>query len=200
MLTPESGSHWGIFGGSFDPVHYGHLNLVRQIMERKHLNGVIIVPTDKHPFKKDQTLASFDHRFKMLQIAFENDSNILITDCEVTNNLTGYAIDIIRFLKDLYKEVSFSYIVGEDILGEFSSWHKSNEIIQEVNLIVGSRKVDKENMNSEFEQFDPVLTDVVDVSSSKLKEKLKNNTDCSSIKEDIPQEVCDYIKENSLYI
>ena len=99
MTTPESGEFWGILGGTFDPVHKGHITLALDCLKEKNLDGVLCIPSFLHPFKKNVVSASFEDRLQMLRQTVSDDNRFSISTIEKDESLSGYSIDTIRAVK-----------------------------------------------------------------------------------------------------
>ncbi len=200
MPSPEPGSHWGILGGTFDPVHLGHINLASQIRGKRHLNGIIIVPSYQHPFKKTEITVAFEKRCQMLEHAFP-DISYIISTIEKDKALSGYTIDSIRALKSDYPNVEFSYIIGYDILAEFNKWHQHEQIINETNILVGKRESD-EIVEKQFQKSDKIYfvdTDIVNAASTEIRQKLKEGMNLKEMQKYLSAAVAEYIMKENLY-
>jgi nicotinate-nucleotide adenylyltransferase len=211
MCSPEKGERWGILGGSFDPVHLGHINLATEIKKAKQLDGILFVLSNQHPFKKNQTVASFVQRKKMLELAVDNIDNIdnienienyLVSSIEKDKNLSGYTLDTIKALKNMYPDVKFYFIVGADNLLQIDKWHKPDEIFKELKILSGRRpSYANETVDTKWiDKIEFINTSEVNVSSSELRKMLKNKIEKDNLNKLIDKKVLEYIIENRLYI
>jgi nicotinate-nucleotide adenylyltransferase len=198
---PEQGGRWGILGGTFDPVHYGHLTLAHEIRDRKKLTGVVLVPSIRHPFKKDQCHASYADRVEMLKLAVEDDECLVVNEIESEMNLSGYTIDTVRALKKLYPRTEFFFIMGADNLGELDQWHNPRQIFEEVKILVGSRPVFDKKKLSAFpaDRIELIPTMLVNISSTDIRRRIKEHAPAEELDKLIPPQVREYIRQRKLY-
>ncbi|MBN2480003.1 MAG: adenylyltransferase/cytidyltransferase family protein, partial [Parachlamydiales bacterium] len=127
------------FGGSFDPIHLGHLNLAIEIFEKsKRFDEILFCPTNISPFKLEKPpKASFEHRLNMLKIALKNAPFFKITSSEIKRDFPSYTIDTLNLLKD---ENDLNLILTEESLEYFHLWKEYENILKIAPLIVGTRK------------------------------------------------------------
>jgi len=201
MRTPDDGGHWGILGGTFDPVHNGHLNLATQMMTRSKLNGVLLVPSYRHPFK-EVCRASFEQRLAMLRLAAAGDDRLLVSDIERKRNLSGYTIDSVKAIRQRYPKATMSFLIGEDNLEELDRWRRPNEIFAEVRVLVGQRPPHQSGERiSRFpaDRLEMVAIDMQDVSSTHIRGLLSRGVGRTGLNGLAPSAVVEYIIEHGLY-
>lgn len=200
-LRPES--RVGILGGTFDPVHNGHLNLAEQLIAAKKLDCVLLTLSARHPLKTDSTIAPWHDRLTMLSLAIENCPNLAISTIEQDQKLSGYTIDTVRALKKRYPEVEFFFIVGADNLRNLNNWRDPIGILSEVKVLCGSRPgfdLDLPDALSNLtDRIELVETSLVDIASTELRDALKIEIDSELVRAMIPGPVLNYIKEKKLY-
>ena len=196
-ITPEPGEHWGIFGGSFDPVHNGHLHLARELARYLKLKGVLWVLTDNHPIKKEQKNVGYYDRKQMLEIALTDYPQFVISEIEREEHLSGYTVDTIAALKRKYTGVQFSFLVGADILHELDHWKDPERIMTEVSLVAGCRPGSSFEVDKKY-SITFVETDELDISSSEIRDAIKNEA-FESVVEKLHPGVAEYIKQRNLY-
>ena len=188
----------GFFGGSFDPIHLGHLNLAIQILEKLKLDKIIFCPANVSPFKtKKPPMASSKDRFEMARIAIKDFKDFEITNFEIKNENVSYTINT---LKELKNSDNLRLIITEDTLLNFDKWKDYKNILQIAPLIVGVRNKFLENFKSENFTLDNknfVKTNVFEISSTEIRKRLKNQKNCSHL---IPKETLDYIYNRKLYL
>ena len=175
MRTPEQGESWGILGGTFDPVHLGHINLARQIYKIKKLHGVLLIPTWNHPVKAGDVFASFDDRLAMLRLAVDSDAGLYVSTMERDRELSGYTIDTIRTLKALYPGGEFYFIIGSDNISQLENWYHPEEIVREVKIIAGTRPgADVSVIKSRYDEFvEYVEIEPREASSSEIRRQVR---------------------------
>lgn len=201
MPIPQKGSRWGILGGRFDPVHFGHLTLATEARRIQKLDGVLLVPSQSHPIKQAQARASFADRLEMLRLAITPHNFLEISPIEALQNLSGYTLETVKAIKRQYPGTEFFFIIGADNLAQFEKWHRPEEIVREVVLIAGARP------DYNFPDFGRLPADrvirmesaLVDVSSTMVRDQLASVTDYSSLARLMPAGVIEYIKHRTLY-
>ena len=196
----------GIYGGSFDPIHFGHINLAVQLKEKGGLDEVIFCPTYLSPFKKNSPpKEDGKKRLAMVQIIIEEIPGFSVSDCEVNRKKISYTIDTLRQKKKEYetKNISLNLLIAEDSLPYFHSWKEVLEIIEIAPPIIGGRtgqyknclhlfsKEIAEKLNKNF-----IETKKLDISSTEIKDRLKKGLYCGHL---VPAKVLDYIYSHHLY-
>lgn len=137
----------GLFGGTFDPVHEGHLLLVEVAKKELALDTVRIIPAADPPHKDSNQVTTFEHRFKMMQLALEECSNIELSDLEKRLPKPSYTIDTIRWLlgNEPVDNIYF-FIIGEDSFAELMSWKEYDLLLQLITIVV-ARRSDYHSLN-----------------------------------------------------
>jgi nicotinate-nucleotide adenylyltransferase len=129
-----------IFGGTFDPVHLGHLAVARAAAEKLDLGRVYFVPADLPPHKQKRRLTDFQHRFAMLALATADDPRFVPSLLDSPTGQPNYSIDTVRRLKSTLKKADRLYfLIGMDAFKDISTWYKPVELLSEVEFIVVSR-------------------------------------------------------------
>lgn len=196
-----------VFGGSFDPPHNGHINLVKQVYERFGLDEVIIMPAGISPFKKDMTRipASGRQRFEMCRLAFDDVPYVTVSDYEISLPDVSYTVGTVRHLRELYPDDELYLTVGSDMLMSFDRWWKFEEILSMCGLIAASREENGEDaavLEKKAESLRKygfvtvVPIDTLEISSTEIRKKIKNSSDISCY---VPKNVVKYISEHKLY-
>ncbi|MCX7836380.1 MAG: nicotinate-nucleotide adenylyltransferase [candidate division WOR-3 bacterium] len=190
----------GLFGGTFDPPHIAHLIIAEEVLFSLSLSKIIFIPTFYPPHKVN--IASFEHRFKMLNLAIENNERFIISDIEKKikesyNIESSYSIYTIRELKKLYSNEELYFIIGSDQYLDFKNWHQSEEILKEIKVCVllryGYPLPKKEDNKNLLLLPVPQLA----IKSSEIRERIKNN---KPFRYFLPEKVYKYIIENKLYL
>lgn len=128
-----------MFGGTFDPVHEGHIRLAEYVLHKKLVDRILFLPAARPPHKPS-TLAPFDHRVAMLRLALAGRGGMSVSTLESRRDGPSYTVDSLRALHNEYPELPLSFIIGSDSLLELHLWHKHPEILSLVDLIVLSRE------------------------------------------------------------
>jgi len=188
----------GLFFGSFDPIHNGHIEIVDFFINNKILNEVIFVVTPENPFKSGIKNHNFKKRYEAVEIATMDNPKIIISDIEFKLPSPNFTCDTLKFLRTEKPEIEYVFLMGSDLLEDFDEWKNYKDIINHHNLYVYPRV----NKNSIPEKFKSNLNiklfdaPVMEVSSSLIREKHKNG---ESIKDLVPLLVLKFIEKNNLY-
>ena len=129
----------GILGGSFDPVHYGHLLLAQYALEELELHGVLFMPAKQPPHKEEDQLSSFEDRLAMLKIAFEGKAEFDITTVEQEREGPSYTYDTLRLLRQEQPETEFVFLIGADSLMTLEKWYRAEDLLREFSFAVAPR-------------------------------------------------------------
>ena len=133
----------GILGGSFDPVHMGHLGLAQETYEKFGLNQVLFIPVFQSPHKPRVPLASANHRLAMLRLALKGNACFSISDMEMRREEISYTIDTLNHLEIKFPNSEFFLIIGHDNLLDLDSWKDSRKIMERCHILVASRPSSK---------------------------------------------------------
>ena len=191
----------GIFGGSFDPVHTGHVSLAKSFLESGLIHHLLILLTPDPPHKQSEIRAGYEDRLAMLKIAFREFENVEISTLEQQLPTPSYTLQTIEYLQDLYPENLFYLCIGEDSLVNFHQWHRYLEILKRLDLIVAERPgYDSQNVSEEImESVIMVDHHPVEASSTEIRQHVKKNGGTLLDNAHIPPAVHRYIDEKGLY-
>lgn len=128
----------GILGGTFNPVHYGHLRAAEEIQEIFVFDKLLFIPVGKPPFKKPRTIAAH-HRYEMTKIAIKNNPPFDMSDIEIKTRGTSYSVDTINKLSNKYKSAEFFFILGIDSFLDLPKWKQPRRLMGLTNLVIISR-------------------------------------------------------------
>ncbi|MDY3240302.1 MAG: nicotinate-nucleotide adenylyltransferase [Anaerovoracaceae bacterium] len=196
----------GILGGSFDPVHCGHVALGRAAIAEGNLQKLIVMPAHVQPFKQGREVAEDKHRMEMCRLAFEDTEKAEVSDYEMTQTEISYTYDTLAWLESVYPDSSLYFITGTDAFLEIEYWRKGQELLEHYSFIVSVRPGYKEKDLEEKIQYymEQYHTEVIqlhaempDVSSTKIKARRSRDL---SIEEMVPECVERYIHEHKLYV
>ncbi|MBN2790521.1 MAG: nicotinate (nicotinamide) nucleotide adenylyltransferase [Candidatus Delongbacteria bacterium] len=184
-------SRIGIFGGSFDPVHNGHLIICNLIREELKLEKIIFVPAYRSPHKKVSKYTKPDERFEMLKLAIGDNEHFNISDFEIKHNRMVYSIETLTHFKGIYHDCELFMILGSDSYNNISKWKDPDKIKNIAKLVVASR----DNIVIENEVI-CANTPIIEISSTMIRDRIRKNL---SIKYLVNPEVEHYIYKKKLY-
>jgi len=193
----------GLFGGSFNPIHLGHLIAAQIVLEEAGLDRVWFVPTAVSPHKTGQ-MASADQRLKMVQLAIEGNPDFGVSAIEIERGSVSYTIDTVKMMVERYPQHRFQWIVGADMAIDFPNWQSADEILQYVTLLALARPGHHlDQWVSRLPPSSPLYGKIrvvpmlqVDISSSDIRRRVKSGLRIAYL---TPAKVADYIKEKRLY-
>ncbi|MCM8785258.1 MAG: nicotinate-nucleotide adenylyltransferase [Candidatus Omnitrophica bacterium] len=186
----------GIFGGSFDPVHYGHLIIAERAREEFNLDYIFFIPCGIPPHKKKIYASPIDRK-NMIEIAIKNNQFFKVSDIEIVKNEVSYTYETIMEMKKTFFQINFFLIVGEDSFYDIPNWYKAKELVNEVIFLV-ARRSEKKDISIEYPlNYKIISCPFIDISSTYIRSCIFEN---KSVKYLIPDEVIEYIKEKGLYV
>ncbi len=184
----------GFFGGTFNPIHMGHLAIAQMAQERFKLDKVIFIPSHQPPHKNVSSLANANHRYKMVKLATAGNDLFAVSDVETQRQGKSYTIDTLRYFKKLYPaNVKMYFIIGGDSLGTLSRWKYIKEILKLVTFIVVNRPGYGDVKNIKHLT---VTKPGIDISSSYLRERINSG---KSVRYLVPESIYHYIIKHGLY-
>lgn len=196
----------GLFGGTFNPIHFGHINLALELKERRELDEVWFIPARLSPLRPQEEAPSPDHRLKMVQLALEDLSGFKVCSLELDRPPPSYTIDTVKEIISLYPQETFYLLLGEDTLLRFREWKDPLEIIQHLPLLIASRHhsnllkslftlgLSNEMISAIREGMVP--TRQLEISATEIRERIKKKLYCNHL---LHGKVLDYIYANQLY-
>lgn len=197
----------GFFGGTFDPIHLGHINLALQIFETCNLDHILFCPARCSPDKKnDPPQIDFTTRAQMIALAIADIPHFSLTTIEEKHEGLSYTIDTIEYLKSVskkYENSSLFLILAEDAIKTLYQWKSVTKLCQIAPPLIGQRKEDKIDLqhypNQElipFIQKGLIKTKTMEISSTDIRERIKKKLYCGHL---LPSKVLDFISRHGLY-
>jgi nicotinate-nucleotide adenylyltransferase len=180
----------GIFGGTFDPIHHGHLILARDAIEQLNLDSLIFIPAAISPHKLGQSSAASDVRVEMIRAAIEGDPRFCLDTLELERPAPSYTIDTIEALRIREPDARFICLIGEDNVPRLSTWHRFDELSKMVQFAV----LDRSGLNTAHPY--PTVRRHVDISASDIRNRVARG---QSIRYLVPPAVEKIIRERELY-
>ena len=211
----------GLFGGTFNPIHNGHLKVAEQVLSHFPLSRLLFIPSYLPPHKESRELASVEHRLKMVELACRRDKRFEVCDVEARTPQTSYSILTLRKMKEIYPDDFFLFVVGVDAFLEIDTWKDYRRLFEECSFIVVRRpgfdlELIKKKIKSLQEKGVRIevrekavgqgniscgqvfLLDVEtpNISSSEIRKRIQTGLPVEGL---VPEEVAEYIEKYNLY-
>lgn len=199
-----SSKGFGILGGTFDPIHWGHLQMAKSVYERMHLEQIMFVPAYVAPHKVGLDIAPAKDRFIMTELAVEAYKNFTVSDIELCRSGVSYTIDTLKELHRLYPDKKLYFIIGADSVVQLHTWNNIEEMMDLTTFVAAGRP-----------GYDDVMEEVVkhlgekarkhilfldtpeyDISSTEIRTRIQQNLSLDGM---VPKVVEQYIFEHNLY-
>jgi nicotinate-nucleotide adenylyltransferase len=187
----------GIFGGSFNPIHNGHISLARQLREKAGLDEVWLMVSPLNPLKQYASdLLDDEKRMEMVRLALENEPYIIACDYEMHLPKPSYTWNTLQALSHDYPDREFVLLMGGDNWALFNRWYHHEDIQKNYRIVVYPRKEDTIVIDSILPPPSTFHLPLLNISSTEIRERIKAG---KGIRRMVPKVVADYIKENKLY-
>ncbi|MBO4971362.1 MAG: nicotinate (nicotinamide) nucleotide adenylyltransferase [Clostridia bacterium] len=195
----------GIYGGSFSPIHNGHIRALKAFLDQMQLDFVYVIPTYIPPHKQTSGVIDSRHRLKMCELALEGVDGVVVSDIEIARGGTSYTVDTLR---SLYREENRLFLLmGTDMMLTLDTWREPEEIFRLCYPVYMRRENDKANdalivkkISEYLSKYGKVvrriMADPIEISSTEIRRRLSKGDDVSAY---LPEKVIDYIKENQLF-
>ncbi|MDU8884798.1 nicotinate (nicotinamide) nucleotide adenylyltransferase [Yeosuana sp. MJ-SS3] len=188
----------GLYFGTFNPIHVGHLVIANHIVEYSDLDQVWLVVTPHSPFKKKSSLLDNNHRYQMVDRALESYDKLRVSDIEFKLPQPNYTINTLTYLEEKYPDYNFSIIMGEDNLKSFHKWKNYNIILENHDIYVYPRiskgKVESELVDHKNIHF--INSPIMEISSTFIRKAIKEG---KNIRPLLPENVWQYLDEMNFY-
>jgi nicotinate-nucleotide adenylyltransferase len=189
------------YGGSFNPIHFGHLRCAAAVAKEKGFDRVLLIPSGHPPHKNaDLQLASAKDRLEMCRLAAKDDPLFAVDDLEIRRSTPSYTIDTARQLRQRgWKEIN--WLIGADMLNDLPNWHQPAALLREVNFVVMARpgyEFDWDKLPAEFQVLRTQLVSAphIDVSATDIRRRIAVGQSIHGL---LPNVVEDYIRRKGLY-
>ncbi len=187
----------GLFFGSFNPIHIGHLIIANTVLEKTDLSKVMFVVSPQSPFKNSSALIPEYDRLEMVRLAIFDNLDFEVSDIEFHMPKPSYTVDTLAYLSEKYPEREFSVIVGEDNLAGFNKWKNYETILKYYRLIVYPRPNTKESPLDIQEVVKMIDAPLMEISATFIRDCVRKN---QSIRYLVHPEVENYIKRKKIYL
>lgn len=188
----------GLFGGTFDPIHTGHLIIAEWLSDILEIETTHFIPTKIHPFQKRKNITDAKLRLEMLKIALKEYPYFKISDFELTRNNISFTIDTIRYFHEIYPDKKLYYFLGSDNLASFLEWKDPFEILKLCYLAVFQREnYDKPTELLNHPKVLNMTSPLINISSSHVRKRVRKKMAFKSL---IPAGVFEFINQHKLYL
>jgi nicotinate-nucleotide adenylyltransferase len=194
----------GLFGGTFDPPHVGHLILASEARAQLELDRVLWMVTPNPPHKQDQSITPLEHRLAMVKLAIEDNPVFELSDIELKRPGPHYTIDTIRLLAEQDPKAQIVPIIGGDSLNDLPTWHQPKEIVYAAHWVGVMRRPGEETDLQALERELPGISSkihyvdapLLEIASSEIRERVANG---QPFRYYLPEPVYEYIEQHHLY-
>ncbi|HAE92358.1 nicotinate-nucleotide adenylyltransferase [Tissierella praeacuta] len=194
----------GVMGGTFDPIHNGHLIGAEYVRTSLNLDKLIFIPSGNHPFKNNKNISEPNKRMDMISLAIGSNKYFELSPIEINRMGITYTIDTIMELRREYREDEIYFIIGSDILFELEKWKGFEELISLCKFILLYRSGQEDSINKKIKdlkisyniKIEKVKSPLIEISSTEIRNRIKNRL---SIKYLVPESVEEYIFKYNLY-
>lgn len=195
----------GIMGGTFSPIHIGHLMIAQRAYEEYHLDQVVFLPNGNPPHKADDSVLDVFHRAEMVKLAIQSHPEFVFSDLEIQNDAFSYTSDTLAHFCSLDPEASYFFIVGADSLDYMDKWHEPQEIFARATILAAARgNLEQESMEKKIRELKQKYHASIEllhlpnvaISSNWIRKNIKEGY---SIHYYVTDEVEAYIKQHNLY-
>jgi nicotinate-nucleotide adenylyltransferase len=210
---------WGLFGGTFDPIHFGHLRAAQELAGMLGLDRVVFIPAARPPHKTDRAITAFEHRAQMVRLAIAGNGSFSFSDAEMQRPGKSYSIDTVRFFSESEAKPQIYFITGRDAFDAITGWYRWEELLESCHFAVMTRPgYEKKDSSGGLppllapryvydEKRDLFVsgtgkcvlfrkTTFLDISSSAIRELVSRGGQARYL---LPDAVISYIRENHLY-
>ena len=188
----------GLYFGSFNPIHVGHLIIANHLVENSDLSQVWFVVTPHNPFKDKKSLLDDQQRLHLVRLATENYPKLKTSDIEFSLQQPNYTINTLAYLQEKFPQNIFAIIMGEDNLKSLHKWKNFETITQNHEIYVYPRivsEVDQSSVTTNY-QIHKINAPIVEISSTNIREGIKSKKNVRPL---LSEKVWEYIEHNNLY-
>lgn len=182
-----------IYGGTFDPVHHGHLILARTALEMFHWDGLYFVPCSQSPHKKNNPIASNQDRLKMLQLALKDEAQLQADDFELRQGGVSYSIDTVDYFQKKFPKAQLFWLLGEDQIAKLKTWHRFKDLKKKIEFVFLSRGEIKKRNPKKYK----LVNRRIDISATDVRSRIQQGLSVHYL---IADTVAHYIKKKKIYL
>ena len=182
----------GLYGGTFDPIHHGHLILAREAMETLALDRVIFIPAARSPHKLDAAPAPDALRLKMVKLAISDEPKFEVDDCDLRRSAPSFAFDTVQKIRARFANDELFYFIGEDNARDLATWHRFSELEKLVQFVLLARVESAAPLITNFSR----IARHIDISATDIRSRVAKG---ASIRYLVPESVRSVIESERLY-
>ena len=186
----------GIYSGSFNPIHHGHVMLANYLVEFSDLDELWFVVTPQNPLKKKEDLLDDDERLKMVQLAIGDDPRIHVSDIEMHLSTPSYTINTLTALSEQHPDSEFVFVCGMDSLQNLKNWREYQRILDNYELLVFPREGYDGGELANYPSVTILKTPILEISSTFIRQCIKEGRD---VRHFMPEKAFAYMKTNRFY-
>jgi len=195
----------GVLGGTFDPIHRGHIMVAEEVKARLNLAEVLFVPTAQTPLKEESPISAVEHRVQMVSLAIADYPYLKLSDVEINRAGLSYTIDTIAELRSRYAGDELFFILGWDSLAQLPRWKEPSRLVQMCRLVAiprpGYSLPDLNSLEASIPGLSRSLIVLdkpeIDISATEIRERVARGL---SIRHLVPEPVDEYIRQHKLYL
>ena len=187
----------GLFGGSFNPIHNGHVRLAKSLLQEAALDEVWFLVSPQNPFKQDQQLLDDDKRLQLVRLALKEEPQLIASDFEFHLPKPSYTWNTLQALEQEYPERKFTLLIGGDNWEAFDKWYRYEDILKRYPIIVYPREGSKvSGVKFQGSEIQIVETPLINISSTQIRQRLQEG---KSVRGLVNTEVAMVIEQEHLY-
>ncbi|MFH1458910.1 MAG: nicotinate-nucleotide adenylyltransferase [Candidatus Omnitrophota bacterium] len=187
----------GILGGTFDPIHIGHLFLADTVRQNLKLDKILFIPVNKPPHKDRRKILNKNLRYQMVKLAIAGNQDFIASPVEIRKNGVSYSIETLRILKRCYPDADFYLIIGSDACAELKLWKNIDELFNLCQFVMAARPDFKISCRSRLmEKIKQLPGKFLKISSTQIRKKIKKGI---SVRYLVPEKVYQFIHKRKLY-
>lgn len=196
----------GLFGGTFNPIHNGHIYIAQAFMQQIHLDNLIFIPAGE-PYHKQNTEVSALQRLEMVELAIAEYSDFSVSDCDIIRDGNTYTFDTVKFFENKFPHSQLWWLLGSDSLETLHTWYRWQDLVQNIHIAIAMRvehhleNISKQLRTWLYESLDNgrvviLKTPLLNISSTAIRQKIQMK---ENIDKCVPIPIIHYIQQNHLY-
>ncbi len=191
----------GLFGGTFNPIHCGHVKAAESVQNMFSFDRILFIPSYLPPHKESVDVASAAHRLKMVELALASFDRFFPSSVEIDARGTSYSILTLNKIKEMFPQTEVFFLLGIDAFLEIETWKDYEDVLEQCSFVVmsrpGFRLSEAKDILTEKYKIYLLSINTLDISSSEVRERIRKNQPIEGL---VPENVENYIKEKRLYL